>query len=291
MLQTSLATGYALLVSLLSSFTRAQTAYQSIYTVDAFAAQPTCVQACFTAGYGPDINCNTDVLGSLLGCPNTPCMTTFAAVDSCYCRGDLQAAANELLGLCINEVCSVGDNSVNLATAASIYSNYCQERGFMAAPASTTTTAKSQAKSGTAASPTNTVQAGATSTSLSPTDPSSTTSSSGTNTLVIVAASVGTLIGVAILVAAITCWIRRTPTPPQSSPRPSCLKDHVHMDSTESWVSRLSEPSENESASQVGYIPSIRPNARPYPEPSMVYTDISSYQQSAIGQAQGYARR
>jgi hypothetical protein len=290
MLQISLATGYALLVPLLSSFTRAQTAYQSIYTVDAFAAQPTCVQDCFTVGYGPDINCNTDVLGSLLGCPNTPCMTAFAAVDSCYCRGDLQAAANELLGSCINEVCSVGDNSVNLATAASIYSNYCLERGFTAAPASMTTTAKSQTKSGTAAPTTTKVQPSATSTSPSPTDPSSTTPSSGTNTLVIVAASVGTLIGVAILVAAITCWIRR-PRPPQSPPRPSCLKDHVQMDSTDSWVSRLSEPSVNDSTSQVGYIPSIRPNARPYQEPSMVHSDISNYQQSAAGQAQGYNRK
>jgi hypothetical protein len=252
MLLSSLATGYALLALLLSSFTRAQTAHQSIYTVDAFAAQPTCVQGCFTAGYGPDIDCNTDVLGSLLGCPNTPCVTAFAAVDSCYCRGDLQSAASKLLGACINEVCSVGDNSVNLATAVSIYSDYCHERGLTAAPASTT----AKTKNGTATPTIPDVVSGTTPPSATP---------SGKNTLTIVLASVSTVFGVGMLIAAVFCWRYRWLSR-------HCLNGHVQINSTKAWVSKLSGPSGSESTSQ-DVLPPTGPILLPYP-PSVLSTNI-----------------
>ena len=268
---------YTLLASLLLFIsTRAQTAYQSIYTVDAFAAQPTCVQNCFTVGY-PNIDCYTDVLGSFLGCPNAPCATAFAAVDSCYCRKDLQAAANELLGLCINELCSVGDNSVNLATAISIYSDYCQGRGFSAAPASTTATT-TQAKSGTTAATIPGIQPSATPTSPTSASPSDTTtpstSSSGTSTLIIVSASVGALLLVAILVAAMFYWRpwRRT------RPRP-CLNDHVLKDSS----SRLSDQSGSATAPHPGRAPSPALTSVSRREPSMIWTDIGFMQRSLVG--------
>jgi hypothetical protein len=216
---SKLPSGYALLAPLLApTFTRAQTAYQSLYTVDAFAAQPTCVQNCFTAGYD-SYQCYTDILGSYLGCPNTPCVTAFAAADSCYCRADLQSAANEWLGVCINELCSVGDNSVNLATAASIYSDYCQGRGFSAAPASATATTTKQPKGGTVISTSPAVLPGGDPTSpgsastsgpegtSAPASPSHT--SSWSKTVTIVSASVGTVVVVATLAVAILYWRRR----------------------------------------------------------------------------------
>lgn len=233
----NLASGYTLLASpLFLTTTRAQTAYQSIYKVDAFAEQPICVQNCFTVGYD-NIQCYTDVLGSFLGCPNTPCATAFAAVDSCYCRGDLQAAANEILGMCINELCSVGDNSVNLATAVSMYSNYCQERGFSVAPASTTATTTTKGKSGTAATTIQGVQpvtdpTSPTSVSTSGTATSSATS--GNNTLIIASASVGALLVVGMLVVAVYYWRRW-----RSQRRRSSVRDRDEMESIESRISRL----------------------------------------------------
>lgn len=249
---------YALLAPLLvSTFTRAQTAYQSIYTVDAFAEQPICVQNCFTAGYD-NIHCYTDVLGSFLGCPNAPCATNFPAVDSCYCRGDLQSAANEWLGVCINELCSVGDNSVNLATAASIYSDYCQGRGFSAAPATATATTTKQSKSSTPTSalpgadptsPGSVSTSGPDSTSAPAPSP---TASSGTNTVVVVSACVGTVVVVIILAVAIFYWRRRRL---RVRPRPS-FDGSTQMESTKDWVSRQSDQSGSSNASQGGRPPS-----------------------------------
>jgi hypothetical protein len=243
---------YALLTPLLfSTFTRAQTAYQSIYTVDAFAAQPICVQNCFTAGYD-NIHCYTDVLGSFLGCPNTPCATAFAAIDSCYCRGDLQSAATELLGLCINELCSVGDNSVNLATAVSMYSNYCQERGFSAAPASATAATTKQSKSSAVTSTITGALPGANPTSPGPESTSSTTpsptASAGNNTVVVVSACVGTLLVVAILAVAIFYWRRRRL---RARSRPSS-DDSSQKESTESCVVGQSNSNRRSNASQYG---------------------------------------
>lgn len=280
-----LASGYALLASLLLFIsTEAQTAYQSIYTVDAFAAQPTCVQNCFTVGY-PNIECYTDVLGSFLGCPNAPCATAFAAVDSCYCRGDLQAAANELLGLCINELCSVGDNSVNLATAVSIYSDYCQERGFSAAPASTTATT-TKAKGNAAGSTTPGLQPGAKLTSplsASPSDTApSSTSSSGNNTLIVVAASVGALLVIIVLIAAIFYWKPWQPRQPRA-----CLKDHLQMDST----ARLSIISGSASTFHAGHAPFASPGSAVGPDPSMIMSDVGTNQRSLAGRGQGYPYR
>ena len=275
-----LVSDYALLASLLLfTSTRAQTAYQSIYTVDAFAAQPICVQNCFTAGY-PNIECYTDVLGSFLGCPNAPCATAFAAVDSCYCRGDLQAAANELLGLCINELCSVGDNSVNLATAVSIYTDYCRERGFSAAPASTIVTT-TKAKGNNAGSTTPSLQPGATPTSplsASPSDTApSSTSSPGNNTLIIVSACVGTLVVVAILVTAIFYWKPWQPKRPRA-----CLKDHLQKHST----ARLSVISGSASTFHAGHAPFAGPSSAVGSEPGMIMSDVGTNRWSLAGRGQ-----
>jgi len=282
MLSATLASGYALLALLLLSFTRAETTYESIYTLDAFAAQPTCVQNCFTTGYS-NINCNTDVLGSWLGCPNSPCVTAFAAADNCYCRGDLQAAAHELLASCIDQVCSVGDNSVNLATAVGIYSTYCEGRGFTVLPMSTTTMASFQPTSGVVVSTISGVQSDLTPTSSSssstvhPSTTPSPTVSLENKTLIIALACVGLLAITAIVVAAIVYWKFKGPKPPQ----PPRL-----LDPSQTTFTGTPEPSQHESVSQMG-----RSDVMTWVEDSLVSTNIGGNRRSVAGQRWNYLRR
>ena len=87
---------------------------QQLFTLDALSQQQTCVQYCFTTELS---GCTTDVLGSAIGCAVNPCTTPFAALDSCYCRGDLQSAAQSFLTSCIKKACTVGDVSINEANA------------------------------------------------------------------------------------------------------------------------------------------------------------------------------
>lgn len=266
MLPTSFLPDSALWSFLLYGFTRAQTDYESIYTLDAFTVQPTCVQDCFIAGYA-NINCYTDVLGSWLGCPNTPCATAFAAADSCYCRGDLQAAAHELLGSCIDQACSVGDNAVNLATAASIYSTYCQERGFTALPASTTSTPKPQHTSGIVASTIFSDQSGATSDSSSSTSPSTTNDSSAASsqskTLITILVCVGALALAATVAVAVLYWRHRHPRPPKSS--------------------HSTEQSQTELVHQAAPLAVAGANVVPWLEDSMAQTSVEGSQRSVAG--------
>ena len=292
MLASCLVSKCALLAPLLLSLTRAQTVYESIFTIDAFAVQPTCVQNCFVTGYD-NINCYTDVLGSLLGCPNTPCATAFAAVDSCYCRGDLQAVAQELLGACIDQVCSVGDNSVNLATAVSIYSSYCGERGFTAVPASTTIAKGSQATGGIVASTRSGVQSGPISTSASSTSPPSTTPSSTASsiptTLIVALACVGALVLISIFVA-IILYCRRNRTP--SHRQPSNVFELLRAKSKGTRFSHSPGPDPSESASQVSPAFVIGPNAVPFDDgATMLQSSVSASQRWLAEQRQDYPRR
>ncbi|OAL32976.1 hypothetical protein AYO22_00061 [Fonsecaea multimorphosa] len=126
------------LCALLSQPGAAQTSNpkpQSIFTLTAFQEQQICVQSCFTYGYG----CTTDLVGSAIGCSIDSCAfgtsTGFGALDSCYCRGDLQFAAESYLTSCIQESCTVGDTSLNIAAAVSIYGGYCTSLGYTALPA------------------------------------------------------------------------------------------------------------------------------------------------------------
>lgn len=280
----------ALLLLLVFDLTIAQTAYESIFTLNAFALQQTCVQNCFTQGYA-NIDCYTDVLGSMLGCPNTPCSSTFAAVDDCYCRGDLQTAAHDWLSTCIEQLCSVGDNAVNLATAASIYSGYCTARGFMAQPASNTaetTLPGGDSVSATASTGTGPTSAG--SISSTSTTSSSSTSTSTSNTLTIALASVIGVAAIAILALGITCWnIRRkkkakleTPSLYNLGPYPSTdlLNRPVGpWDSVSQIGSHVAEP-----AMMGPFYPSN-------PEPSMASTNARSNGASMAGSGRSGPRR
>lgn len=135
-----------ILIELFLAPTRAQTAYQEIFTLEAFSLQQTCAQYCFTNSLS---GCTTDMVADAIGCSYNSCKSPFQAVDDCYCRADLQSAAESFLASCIKEFCTVGDTSYNVAVASSIYAGYCTSKGFTAkSPAQNTAGTTSGGTSG-----------------------------------------------------------------------------------------------------------------------------------------------
>ncbi|PMD14961.1 hypothetical protein NA56DRAFT_710414 [Hyaloscypha hepaticicola] len=81
------------------SFTRARdTLPQTIFSLPVFSSQKPCAQACFTSG--PIAGCFQDMVGDALGCVND------------------------------NAGCTVGDSSIDISSAGSIYIDYCSSQGF-----------------------------------------------------------------------------------------------------------------------------------------------------------------
>jgi hypothetical protein len=110
------------------------TALQTINSLEVFSSQKPCAQACFSANNG--YNCQEDVLASVIGCQNS-CNTN--APNYCYCRTDLQSVAESYLTSCVRSACTVGDSSIDISSAGSIYSYYCSSIGFPAPVPATTT--------------------------------------------------------------------------------------------------------------------------------------------------------
>jgi hypothetical protein len=106
---------------------------QDLSTIAAYSKQLPCAQSCFMFGK----SCPVDLLGRELGCePEYTCSTRgWQAKNDCYCRADLQQPAQAFLTSCIQSSCRVGDASIDAATAGSIYSQYCAEKGYVAAGA------------------------------------------------------------------------------------------------------------------------------------------------------------
>jgi hypothetical protein len=106
---------------------------QTINSLDIFSSQKPCAQECFSAnGY----YCQVDVLASVLGCQNA-CNTN--APNYCYCRTDLQLVAESYLTSCVKSLCTVGDPSIDVSSAGSIYRYYCSSNGYpVNVPAATT---------------------------------------------------------------------------------------------------------------------------------------------------------
>lgn len=289
-----------LVAPLFFGFTKSQTAYESLYTLVAFSEQQNCVQSCFTGGYS-NIDCFSDVLGSAIGCPNSPCSKTWAAVDECYCRGDLQSAAYDWLSSCIGETCSVGDNAVNLANAASIYSGYCTQRGFTALPAQNTAATTSPLNSDSTAT---TANARSSITSLPPSTgtPNSssssntaTPSSTNTTTLTVALGVVGAVAGIAILLAGVAFWkIRQKKNRVYQGP----VSLTPWLDDPSTQKLRVSggpateiDVHPNESASQVGVPANMGPSYPHYPvPPSALSSNRPGYNQSTIGAGPYYPR-
>ena len=122
-----------LVVVLLVSFSHTQaldTATQSINSLDIFTQQKPCAQQCFfTCG---------DAVGNIIGCVGWVCGAV--APNYCYCRIDLQPVAESYLTSCVKSKCTIGDSSIDISSAGSIYNYYCSSKGYIYVAAATTTT-------------------------------------------------------------------------------------------------------------------------------------------------------
>ncbi|PMD38761.1 hypothetical protein L207DRAFT_530231 [Hyaloscypha variabilis F] len=201
---------YGLLFCL--SLTRAQdTLPQTIFSLPVFSSQKPCAQACFTTG--PLGYCFEDMVGDALGCvTDNACGLGSKALapNDCYCRTDLQSVAESFLTSCVQSSCTVGDSSIDISSAGSIYLEYCSSQGFpINVPASTTqeipqatTTVASPSLQQT--SPTNSgVSSAPGSSSSSTTNPNAATTPNNSNKLTI-ALALG--LGIPTIVVAILTW-------------------------------------------------------------------------------------
>lgn len=134
-----------LAVSLIHWATAQITTLQTIFYGAVFSAQDTCAQNCFTHY---DAGCYMDNIGYSLQCPIQPeaCTTNWGAPVNCYCRFDKQSDALALLSTCISSACTVGDVSIDLSSASSIYTAYCNAAvGVPPTVAATTTSSTPEA--------------------------------------------------------------------------------------------------------------------------------------------------
>lgn len=126
------------------SLTLAQnTAFQTIYSLDFYSSQKPCAQQCFI---NTGLGCHVDTVASAIGCEYNACSANYGAPNNCYCRIDLQSVAESFLTSCVKSACTVGDSSIDISSAGSIYNYYCSSLGFPSTvPATTTTPGGAQA--------------------------------------------------------------------------------------------------------------------------------------------------
>ncbi|EPE25571.1 hypothetical protein GLAREA_01483 [Glarea lozoyensis ATCC 20868] len=100
---------------------------QSIMSASGYKDMRPCAQQCFhSSGL-----CSDDLLGGALGC-QAGCSAF--ALNSCYCRPDLQPLAAAYLPTCITSECTLGgDLNVEVTGALSVYGGYCASQGLTAA--------------------------------------------------------------------------------------------------------------------------------------------------------------
>jgi len=116
------------------SLSLAQTSPETIYQLDIFTQQKPCAQSCFT-GYGG--GCNWDALGGKLGCQYDECASNFGSPDRCFCRLDLQSIGQSYLTSCVKAACTLGQSSIDISSAGSIYNFYCSSKGFVTTESAT----------------------------------------------------------------------------------------------------------------------------------------------------------
>lgn len=115
------------------------TSLQTIYSLDIFSSQKPCAQSCFWRNF---LGCQIDGVASKIGCQYNYCNQNtdlVGAQNFCYCRTDLQPAAEAYITSCVKSACTVGDSSIDISSAGSIYEYYCSSKGFpINVPATTT---------------------------------------------------------------------------------------------------------------------------------------------------------
>jgi hypothetical protein len=123
-------------------------ARQTLFLGSQFSAQASCVRDCFVSKDTTGA-CWYDLVGKALGCMNTAgCAvsmggTTWAAVNECYCRSDMQPVAQMAISTCITASCMSGNVNVNLASGSALYRDYCSSISLPANAEASTTVANS----------------------------------------------------------------------------------------------------------------------------------------------------
>jgi hypothetical protein len=125
----------------------ANTTPQTIYSVDAYILQKPCAKNCFIGYMGA---CGSDNVASAIGCSWNYCAS---AINDCYCRTDLQPIAEQYLTACVKSACTIGDSSLDISSAGSIYGYYCTSLGYTVAYTPATTTPNSGTTVTVAATP------------------------------------------------------------------------------------------------------------------------------------------
>lgn len=198
----------------LASILLAKDTPQTVNSLAPYAQLRECAQNCFV---GYQAGCIYDNVAKAINCPAN-CFSL--ALDSCFCRADVQTDAESYLSSCVITSCSSGgNNKVDLSSAVSIYDSYCLEKGYTAlrAPASTeaSPTPNTEIGSGAPTVPTSmTVQnSGATTTDASnptptndPTTPTDIVTATEFNTISGVTKSSGSTREFLLLSLLFLCW-------------------------------------------------------------------------------------
>jgi hypothetical protein len=144
---------------------------QTIASLGVYKLQRNCAQGCFWYSIG--VGKISDGIADAISCERQG--VNVGALDSCFCRLDLQPVAETYLSTCISVGCSYGGGvvTVDISSAVSIYENYCSAKGYVA------NTQPQSVPANTTQLPTATTKlVAATSAPRSTADKSSTTSSS-----------------------------------------------------------------------------------------------------------------
>jgi hypothetical protein len=120
----------------------------------AYSSLLPCAQQCV---YKWDLGCPNvpDPIGNAIGCYqnlNAGCEKVSWAMDSCYCRTDLQAAAVKAIKTCVLSECTIGDSMADFSSVSMAYEGYCSGAGYTVKNAAVASTTASGGESGTALS-------------------------------------------------------------------------------------------------------------------------------------------
>ncbi|KIW96629.1 uncharacterized protein Z519_02020 [Cladophialophora bantiana CBS 173.52] len=115
----------------------------TITAAAAYSSLLPCSQECI---YSPDLGCPTarDPVGNAIGCYDSltaACEKVPWAMDSCYCRSDLQINAVSAISRRVFSLCTLGDSMGDFTSVSNLYTGYRSRAGFPVTTAAAASTA------------------------------------------------------------------------------------------------------------------------------------------------------